>query len=220
MPVRRPANDEFIMVSRVPEHCFPAFLYEDPILGECYIPKSTRNAGWLGNRERPVQLQVYVTVLGEECLWPIPLPRPTVRDNPYSIMQREHASAMLTREPPTWASIRSNTAIKTYEITWAAGDLGAPKFTGRALADMLKAAFSRDRIIDRFEHPALRRLRGNRHERRGADPVPTCLGGRLRILGQGRQSASVALHGGGQLPHRAGDPTLAQRAAQLAPGAV
>lgn len=160
VPVRRPANDEFVMLSRQPEHGFPAFLYADPILGECYVPKATRDAGWLGNRERPTQLQVYVTVLGEECLWPIPLPKPESRDNPYSITQREHADAMLKHDPPTWASIRSNTATKTYAITWAGGDLGDPKFTGRTMGEMLKAGFGRDCIIDRFDHPALRRLRG------------------------------------------------------------
>jgi hypothetical protein len=160
VPVRRPINDEFVTVSRKPEHSFPAFLYEDPILGECYVPKTTRDAGWLGDRARPVQLHVFVSVPGEECLWPVPLPKPGIKENTYSTRQREHADAMLKREPPTWASIRSNVITKTYEITWAKGDLGEPKFTDRSMGDMLKAAFGRDCIIDRFDHPALRRIRG------------------------------------------------------------
>jgi hypothetical protein len=58
-----------------------------------------------------------------------------------------------------WVRVTANMSLGAYEIREATGDLPDPDWKEYPFEEILKVAF-RDRIVDRFDHPLIGRLRG------------------------------------------------------------
>jgi hypothetical protein len=59
----------------------------------------------------------------------------------------------------SWGRTFTNTASKIYEVEFAAGNLGEPRWPNLTYDQIIEIAF-RGRIIETLDHPLLRRLRG------------------------------------------------------------
>jgi hypothetical protein len=88
-------------------------------------------------------------------LWPVKLPRPDGKHDEWHRSRAEAAERAMSR----WVRVTANMSLGAYEIFEAMGDIGDPVWPQIPFEEILQVAF-RDRIVDRFDHPLIRRLRG------------------------------------------------------------
>ena len=58
-----------------------------------------------------------------------------------------------------WVRLTANMSLGAYEIFEAEGKIAEPEWPEYSFLDLLRIGF-RDRIISSFDHPVLKRLRG------------------------------------------------------------
>lgn len=157
IPVRNPDKESFVRV-----HPDPAYHLQTVVLelredrGETYL---VAPALWKALAEEktcsPRLLVTSITRQGVLFLWPLKLPGSDGRS------LRWHDSALEAAEvaKTEWVRVTSNMALGAYETCVASAALPEPTWPDMPLGDMLRIAF-RDRLIDRVDHPVLRRLRG------------------------------------------------------------
>ncbi|MGO9117260.1 MAG: hypothetical protein ACLQPD_06565 [Desulfomonilaceae bacterium] len=89
-------------------------------------------------------------------LWPLKLPREEGRTNHWNESARE--AVRLAKKG--WVRVRSNMTLGAYECMIAGGKLPDPEWPQDiGFNELVRIAF-RDRIISEWQHPVLRRLRG------------------------------------------------------------
>lgn len=110
----------------------------------------------LGGDVKRCTIFTCITRQGTLFLWPIPLPSPDGRHNPW------HQSAMTAADLATrhWIRISADMNLGAYSIMRATGELGDPEWPDLDFPSIAKIAFT-DNIISSPEHPVLRRLRGH-----------------------------------------------------------
>lgn len=88
-------------------------------------------------------------------LWPITLPGPDGKANPW------HESALHAAEVArdSWVRVYADMALGAYRVDVSVGIRDVPAWPDLPMPEILRAAF-RDRMIDRWDHPVLLRLRG------------------------------------------------------------
>jgi hypothetical protein len=110
----------------------------------------------LASEIRPTTLFTAANRQNVLFLWPIRLPGPDGRANPW------HESALQAAElaMSSWVRLQANPGLGAYEIFQASAVVPEPVWpTDVDFAQVVKLAF-RDRYIASFDHPVLRRLRG------------------------------------------------------------
>jgi hypothetical protein len=107
-----------------------------------------------------VTITLYTTINRQQTisLWPVRLPSSDGRQNEW------HRTAQVAAERAMvkWIRVTSNMSLGAYEITEASDKVKIPEPEWPqeySFNDLLKIGF-RDRIIDGFDHPVLKRLRG------------------------------------------------------------
>ncbi|MCZ7646231.1 MAG: hypothetical protein M5U26_13270 [Planctomycetota bacterium] len=88
-------------------------------------------------------------------LWPLRLPGPDGRIDEWSRSALEAATMASGR----WVRVVSNMSLGAYEVFTTEAAIPAPEWPVVPFDQILKTAF-RDRFIDSFDHPVLKRLRG------------------------------------------------------------
>jgi hypothetical protein len=88
-------------------------------------------------------------------LWPVPLPRCDGRVIEWHRSAMEHAERAMTE----WVKVVANMGLGAYECTPAPIKLPDPEWPDYPFTELLRIAF-RDRVIASFDHPVLKRLRG------------------------------------------------------------
>jgi hypothetical protein len=88
-------------------------------------------------------------------LWPVRLPASDGRVNEWHHSLREAAE----RAMHLWIRVTANMSLGAYEITDAPGNISKPEWPDYTFQELLRIAF-RDRIINNFDHPVLKQLRG------------------------------------------------------------
>ena len=88
-------------------------------------------------------------------LWPIRLPAPDGKHNPWHRAQADAAERAMQR----WIRIMANMSLGSYDVFEAAGNIPEPSWPELPFTELLKIAF-RDRLIDRLDHPVVQHLRG------------------------------------------------------------
>ena len=154
--VRKPGPQEFVRTRPGPGYRLDTALIELKAERESYLLAPALRAE-LGDEARPVRLYTTISRGGVLFLWPIALPGPDGRQNPWH--QSAHRAAELaTRE---WVRLRASQEAGEYEIHAAAAvpPLPEPEWPDLSLKDMVKLAFS-ETLIDSVDHPVVRRLRG------------------------------------------------------------
>ena len=100
-------------------------------------------------------LYVYVTRHGTVGIWPVKVPNSDGRQNSW------HTTAITAVEEAMkrWVRVVPNMYSKANDVIVAVENLSDPEFPELSLNQLLRIAF-KDRIVDRLDHPVIRKLRG------------------------------------------------------------
>lgn len=102
-----------------------------------------------------VALFTGITRAGTLFLWPVPLPGPDGKHNPW------HRSALIAVEKAEhrWVRVVANLEAGGYDVSEAAGNIPEPEWPDMPFEEMVRIAFQ-GRLIDRPDHPLILKLRG------------------------------------------------------------
>jgi hypothetical protein len=155
IPVRKPLRTEFVRVHPDPAMSLPAAVFVDrEEQGEVFfVPPAMHGA--MAGEIKPVLLMVGINRQDVVFLWPVPLPDASGRTNPWWDTARQAAELAKTK----WVRVMSDKAMGAYRIYEPVGQIPDPVWPDMPLPEMLKIGF-RGRIIDRDDHPTMKRLRG------------------------------------------------------------
>jgi hypothetical protein len=155
IPVRKPHRQEFF-------RCHPSSDYRDRFAvlelkeeRETYLV-ARDIAAELAGEIRVVEIRLCISRSGAPFLWPVPLPAEDGRRNAWHETAREAADIAETK----WTRMSSNMGAGCYDVAVAPDGLTEPKWPEQTFRELLKLAFGKGRLIDNFEHPVLKRLRG------------------------------------------------------------
>jgi hypothetical protein len=156
VPVRKPNSQDFIRVHREPEYRMsPAAIIELKEDREVFL-LDRAIAEVVPNECAPVTIFTAINRQGVLFLWPVKLPVTNVKKtNLWHGSAREAAEYAMNH----WARVQSDMAAGHYVTTKGPDTIPDPIWPDLPLRELLRIAF-RDRYIDSFEHPVLRRLQG------------------------------------------------------------
>ena len=153
--VGKPKRQDFSRVHPEPKYRLtPAAVIEVKEDREVYLVTPDM-AHELVGEFTPVTLFTAINRQGVLHLWPVKLPGPDGKHNEWHRSAAEAAELAMKR----WIRLTANMSLGAYEIFEATGDLPEPEWPDIRFPEILKIAF-RDRIVDRTDHPLVRRLRG------------------------------------------------------------
>jgi hypothetical protein len=155
IPVRRPHRQEFVRVHPDPAYrCGPVGVLELKEDREAYLVTPPM-ANALAGEFTLVTLHTAITRQGVVFLWPVKMPGPDGRQLAW------HSSAAEAAEKAKdhWVRVSANMHLGAYDISLAMTPLPEPEWPSLAPEEILQIAF-RDYVIDRADHPVVRRLRG------------------------------------------------------------
>jgi hypothetical protein len=92
---------------------------------------------------------------GVVFLWPVKLPGPDGKQLEWHRSAAEAAALAMKR----WIRVKANMSLGAYEITEAESVMAEPDWPAVSFQELLRIAF-RDRLVDRIDHPVIKRLRG------------------------------------------------------------
>ena len=153
--VSKPNKQEFVRVNPDPAcRLTPAAIVELKEDREVYLITPDM-AVELPGEFSVVTLFMTINRQGVLSFWPVKLPCPDGRHNEWHRSAAEAAE----RAMHCWLRITASMSLGAYEMFEATGDLPEPKWPDLPFDEILKIAF-RDHIIDRPDHPLVKRLRG------------------------------------------------------------
>ena len=154
IPVRKPSRQDFIRVRPGDEWCLQTAVLE---LKEERISYLVAPALWAELPGEVVPKILFTTInrQGVLSLWPVRLPGSDGRQDHWSRSALDAAEMAKTR----WVRIAANMSLGAYEVFTASPDIQNPDWPDVSFAEILKIAF-RDQFIRGFDHPVVRRLRG------------------------------------------------------------
>lgn len=155
VPVRKPNCQDFVRVHPDPDHRLtPAAIIELKEDRETYLVTPDIALG-LPGEFGVATLYTAINRQGVLHLWPVKLPGPDGKHNEWHRSAAEAAERAMHK----WVRVNANMSLGAYEISEATGDIPAPQWPGVSFQEVLQVAF-RDRIVDKADHPLIRRLRG------------------------------------------------------------
>jgi hypothetical protein len=154
VPVRKPAAQDFVCVRPDPQfrENFPIIELKDE--REEYIVVADLVPELRGEFVTKT-LFTAINRQGTVFFWPVRLPSPDGRDMEWWRSGRE-AAELATK---FWIRVRANMNLGAYEIFKAECVISDPEWPELGFWDLIKIAF-RDHLIDRIDHPVVKRLRG------------------------------------------------------------
>jgi hypothetical protein len=154
VPVKKPAKEWFVRTHpelRIQTHVLE--LKEDR---ESYL---VNPALWSELASEPTfgPRALYLGMSRQHVLfvWPVRLPGADGKVDEWSRSALQAADLASTR----WVRVTSNMQLGAYEVHEATAEWPEPEWPAEPFNDILRAAF-KQRVIDSFDHPVLRRLRG------------------------------------------------------------
>lgn len=152
--VKKPDGQNYIRVNPDPAWRLPVATIEIKQDREIYIVPNNL-VGQLSSEVKYQLIFTAITRQGTVFLWPIPLPGPDGKVNPW------HASAMEAAELATknWIRIKADMSLGAYSIYQAASTLDEPEWPDISFEELMKLAF-KNNIIQDLDHPILKKLRG------------------------------------------------------------
>ena len=155
VPVKKPHKQHFIRVHPSPEYRQLAAIVELDEDRENYLvlPALVKE---LGESEYVyATLHLYVTRHGTVGIWPLKVPNSNGRQNLWHTTAIAAAEAAKTK----WVRVVPNQTSQSNDVLVAMENLSEPEFPELTLNQILRIAF-KDRIIDRLDHPVIKKLRG------------------------------------------------------------
>lgn len=154
VPVRKPHRQSFIRV-----HPDESFRLETAVLEvkeerETYL---VDRGLWSELSGEIVPMILYTTISrqGVVFLWPIRLPGPDGRPNPWHLSALE-AAQIATK---TWIRVVANMDLGAYEVLESTGNIPEPEWPDVSFKKLLQIAF-RDKFVKSLDHAVIRTLRG------------------------------------------------------------
>lgn len=156
VPTRKPSKEWFVQTHPDQNYRIQTYVIELKEDSETYlvVPELWPNLS-METTFSPRLLITSINRQGVLFLWPIRLPSADGRHDEWSRSALEAASLASGR----WVRVVANMGLGAYESFEAAGQWSAPEWTELPFQQILKMAF-KDRLIDRIDHPILKRLRG------------------------------------------------------------
>jgi hypothetical protein len=154
IPVRKPGPQDFVRVHVSTKYRDLMAILELKEDRESYLVNLTAVP--------ELQTECYIATLftaitrsGVLFLWPVRVPAGNGRANNW------HLSAALAAEQAmkNWIRMRANMSLGAYEIFLAESEIPDPEWPTFSFQELYQIAF-RDRLIDRPDHPVIKRLRG------------------------------------------------------------
>jgi hypothetical protein len=154
IPVRKPGAQDFVRVHPSPEYRsdFPIIEIRDE--REEYIVTSSLQSE-LASEFVSKTLFTTINRQGTLFFWPVRLPSPDGKDLVWWQSAREAAE----RATHEWVRVKPNMNLGAYDIYKAEGIVTEPDWPKEDFWALVKIAF-RDHLIDRIDHPVIKRLRG------------------------------------------------------------
>lgn len=152
VPVRKPNRQEFIRVH--PDMRFEAAVLTLNEEREAYIVAPELRDDLVGEWA-PTALLLALSRQNVVFIWPLKLPGEDGRLDPWN----ESALGIADLATRSWLRVVSNRGLGAFEAFQTVTELPDPEWPDRTIEELIDIAF-RGRIIDRADHPVLRRLRG------------------------------------------------------------
>ncbi len=154
VPVKKPSPQDFVRVHPSPDYRRNLLMLNLKDDNEFYVVRPELADALNGETVRKA---VYTTVnrQGVVSLWPITLPMPDGKDLAWWRSEREAAELAVSR----WIRIKANRSLGANEIVEAPGVTVEPQWPELGFQELVRVAF-RDLIIDKLDHPVIKRLRG------------------------------------------------------------
>ena len=153
--VGKPQKQHFVRVNPDPAYRIsPMAIIDLKDDRESYLVTPTL-AAELAGEFTSVALFTAITRAGTLFLWPVPLPGPDGKHNPW------HRSALIAveRAKSRWVRIVANMEAGGYDISEAAANIGEPEWPEISFDEIVRIAFE-GKIVDRPDHPLILKLRG------------------------------------------------------------
>jgi hypothetical protein len=156
VPVKKPSKEWFVR-----SHPDPAYRLQTAVLElkedrETYLVSRDL---WPELAEEttfsPRLLVASINRQGVLFVWPIRLPRSDGKTDDWSRSALDAAEEAKSR----WVRITANMSLGAYDVTVATGQVADPAWPGISPQEIVNIAF-RDKMISDWDHPVLRRLRG------------------------------------------------------------
>jgi hypothetical protein len=154
VPVRKPSPQDFVRV-----HPDPAYRENFPIIElkderEEYIVVADLVPALVGEFVTKT-LFTAINRQGTVFFWPVRLPSPDGKNLDWWRSSREAAELAMK----SWIRVRANMNLGAYDIFQAASVISDPEWPQLGFWELIKIAF-RDHLVDRIDHPVIKRLRG------------------------------------------------------------
>jgi len=154
VPVRKPSPQDFVRV-----HPDPAYRENFPIIElkderEEYIVVADLVPLLIGEFVTKT-LFTAINRQGTVFFWPVRLPSPEGKNLDWWRSSREAAELAMK----SWIRVRANMNLGAYDIFQAESVISDPEWPQLGFWELIKIAF-RDHLIDRLDHPVIKRLRG------------------------------------------------------------
>jgi hypothetical protein len=154
VPVRKPSPQDFVRV-----HPDSAYRENFPIIElkderEEYIVVADLVPALVGEFVTKT-LFTAINRQGTVFFWPVRLPSPDGKNLDWWRSGREAAELAMK----SWIRVRANMNLGAYDIFQAESVIADPEWPQLGFWELIKIAF-RDHLVDRIDHPVIKRLRG------------------------------------------------------------
>ena len=153
--VGKPDKQTFFRVNPDPDRRIVMAILELKEENETYAV-APEIAEQLSGEIKRVEIRLCVTNQGVSFLWPVPMPSSDGRENPWYKTARlaaEHAET-------DWVRMFANRGAGSYDIKIASPGMPDPAWPIEHLTQLLRIAFGGGKLIDRIDHPVIKRLLG------------------------------------------------------------
>jgi hypothetical protein len=154
VPVRTPGPHDFFRVHSSPKYRETLAFVELKEDREVYLA----NLAEVPDLEPEAYIATLFTAItrtGVLFMWPVRVPAADGRVNGWHLSAADAAE----RAMRNWVKIKANMGLGAYEISEAEGPIPDPNWPDLSYSAIYKIAF-KDRLINRQDHPVLKRLRG------------------------------------------------------------
>lgn len=154
VPVRKPQGQEFIRVHPEPQWRLQTAVLELKEERETYLVARTLWPELMGE----IIPKMLFTAINRQhvlFLWPVRLPGEDGRLDAWNQSALEAAEHAMGH----WVRVKASMALGAYEVSQATRLADVPRWPEHTFEDILHIAF-KQRYIDTWDHPVLRRLRG------------------------------------------------------------
>jgi hypothetical protein len=156
VPVKKPSKEWFVRTHHDPDYWYPTAVVELKEDREIYLVSPGLWPGLAD--EKTFSPRLLVTALNRQrvlFLWPIRLPGSDGKIDDWSRSAMDAANEAKSR----WVRVTANMSLGAYDAAVASGQIAEPDWPNITFQEIIRIAF-RDKIISDWDHPVLKRLRG------------------------------------------------------------